>query len=227
MTLYLLQTTRNQIANFEFQYRNAGLVKCVFCTCDSLHCSKSPTHRTSLQSKFYSETRRSHFKTWLWSHRRARDMQIHTVGQKSTVKQEDPMWKFFKANSHFNGNNWSNLHFIWCGHMRFCCDDAAKVVLGWHNNFCKLFRPERFLLMRSFYESVFLFTTQCSSPNKAIAFNALFLWEHSHCVPEGAKRQWAAHGENSGNDRTHTRWDPFIVYTLLDFLLLFTCVGCK
>jgi len=34
---------------------------------------------------------------------------------------------------------------------------------------------ERFLLMRSLYESVFLFTTQCSSPNAAMAFNALFL----------------------------------------------------
>ena len=33
-------------------------------------------------------------KTWLRSHRRASDMQIRTVSQKSTVKQEDPVLKF-------------------------------------------------------------------------------------------------------------------------------------
>jgi len=33
------------------QYRNAGVVKCVVCMCYGLHCSKSPTCRTSLQWK--------------------------------------------------------------------------------------------------------------------------------------------------------------------------------
>jgi len=37
---------------------NAGLVKCVFCTCCRLHCSKSPTRRTSLQSKVLQWNRR-------------------------------------------------------------------------------------------------------------------------------------------------------------------------
>ena len=34
------------------------------------------------------------------------------------------------------------------------------------------------------------------------AFNALFLWEHSLCAPEGAERRWAASGENSWNGQT-------------------------
>jgi len=71
-----------------------------------------------------------------------------------------------------------------------------------------MLQTKRFLSMRSFYESGFLFTTHCSSPNVAIAFNVLFLWEHSLCAPGGAERQWAAHGENSGNGRTYTRRDP-------------------
>jgi len=62
--------------------------------------------------------------------------------------------------------------------------------------------------MRSFYESVFLFTTHCSSPGATIAFKALFLREHSLCAPGGAERQWTARGENSGNGRTYTRRDP-------------------
>jgi len=32
--------------------------------------------------------------TWLRCHRSARDTQIHTASQKSTAKQEDPVWKF-------------------------------------------------------------------------------------------------------------------------------------
>jgi len=43
----VFKTTRRQIATFAFQYGNAGMVKCVFCTCCGLHCSKSPTRRTS------------------------------------------------------------------------------------------------------------------------------------------------------------------------------------
>jgi len=35
-----------------------------------------------------------HIKTWLRSNRCARDTQIRTASQKSTVKQEDPVWKF-------------------------------------------------------------------------------------------------------------------------------------
>ena len=62
--------------------------------------------------------------------------------------------------------------------------------------------------MRSFCESVFLFTTQCSSPSEPFGSNALFLWEHSLCAPEGAERQWAARGENSRNGRTYTWRDP-------------------
>jgi len=62
--------------------------------------------------------------------------------------------------------------------------------------------------MRSFYESVFLFTIQCSSPSEPFGSNALFLWEHSLCAPGGAERQWAARGENSRNGRTYTWRDP-------------------
>jgi len=35
-----------------------------------------------------------YIKTWLLSQRCARDTQIRTSGQKSAVKQEDPVWKF-------------------------------------------------------------------------------------------------------------------------------------
>jgi len=66
---------------------------------------------------------------------------------------------------------------------------------------------ERFLSMRSFYESVFLFTIQCSVPTR-FGSNALFLWEHSLCAPGGAERQWAARGENSRNGLTYTWRDP-------------------
>jgi len=35
-----------------------------------------------------------YIKTWLRSHRCASDTQMRTASQKSTVKQEDPVWKF-------------------------------------------------------------------------------------------------------------------------------------
>jgi len=35
-----------------------------------------------------------YIKTWLRSHRCASDTQIGTASQKSTVKLEDPVWKF-------------------------------------------------------------------------------------------------------------------------------------
>jgi len=35
-----------------------------------------------------------YIKTWLRSQRCASDTQIRTTSQKSTVKQEDPVWKF-------------------------------------------------------------------------------------------------------------------------------------
>ena len=60
----------------------------------------------------------------------------------------------------------------------------------------------QFLLMRFFYDNVFLFTIQCSSPSKHVAFNSLFQWKHFLCAPEGAERRWAASGENSLNGRT-------------------------
>jgi len=35
-----------------------------------------------------------YIETWLRSHRCASDTQIRTASQKSTVKQEDPVWKY-------------------------------------------------------------------------------------------------------------------------------------
>jgi len=74
-----------------------------------------------------------HIETWLWSHRCASDTQIRTASQKSTVKQDDPVWKFFQANSHFIRNIWSSLHFIWCAHLSFaflwcCCKSCVASV---------------------------------------------------------------------------------------------------
>jgi len=61
---------------------------------------------------------------------------------------------------------------------------------------------KQFYSMLFFYDSVILFTKQCSSPSKHFAFNSLFLWEHSLCAPEGADKRWAAPGENSWNGQT-------------------------
>jgi len=47
---------------------------------------------------------------------------------------------------------------------------------------------KQFYSMLFFYDSVILFTKQCSSPSKHFAFNSLFLWEHSLCAPEGAEK---------------------------------------
>ena len=60
---------------------------------------------------------------------------------------------------------------------------------------------EQFLSMHFFYDSI-LFTKRCSPPSEHFALNALFLWEHSLCAPEGAERQWAAPGQNSWNGQT-------------------------
>jgi len=76
----------------------------------------------------------------------------------------------------------------------YCRDFSLRAA-----TLCVADLTERFLSIRSFYESVFLFTTHCSSPGAAIVFNALFLWEDSLFAPGGAERQWAARGENSGN----------------------------
>jgi len=43
----------------------------------------------------------AYIKTWLRSHKCDSDTQICTARQKSTVKQEDPVWKFLQANAHF------------------------------------------------------------------------------------------------------------------------------
>jgi len=48
-----------------------------------------------------------YIKTWLRSHRCDSDTQIRTASNKSTVRQEDPVWKFFQANAHF-------IRTIWC-----------------------------------------------------------------------------------------------------------------
>ena len=50
-----------------------------------------------------------YIKTCLRSHRCASDTQIRTASQKSTVKQEDPMWKLLQANAHFIRTIWCSL----------------------------------------------------------------------------------------------------------------------
>ena len=54
-----------------------------------------------------------YIKTWR-SHRFASDTQIRTTSQKSTVKQEDPMWKFMSANVRFIELFGAVFLFIWC-----------------------------------------------------------------------------------------------------------------
>jgi len=52
-----------------------------------------------------------YIKPWLRSHRCASNTQIRSAGQKSTVKQEDPVWKSLQANAHFI----RIFLCIWCG----------------------------------------------------------------------------------------------------------------
>ena len=73
---------------------------------------------------------------------------------------------------------------------------SANVIFGQER------LTEQFLSMRFFHDSVIPFTKRCSSPSEHFAFNALFLWEHSLCAPEGAERRWAAFAENSWNGQT-------------------------
>ena len=49
-----------------------------------------------------------YIETWLRSHRCDSGTQIRTASQKSTVKQENPAWKFLQANAPF-------IRIIWCG----------------------------------------------------------------------------------------------------------------
>jgi len=81
-------------------------------------------------------------------------------------------------------------------------DNATKVMCVANVIFRQERLIEQFLSMRFFYDSVILFTKRCSSSSKHFAFNALFLWEHSLCAPEGAARRWAAFGENSWDGQT-------------------------
>jgi len=57
----------------------------------------------------------AYIKTWLRSHRCASDTQIRTASQKSTVKQENPVWKFLQANAHFIRTIWCSFPFylVW------------------------------------------------------------------------------------------------------------------
>jgi len=82
------------------------------------------------------------------------------------------------------------------------CDNATEVMCVVDVIFGQEGLTEQFVSKRFCYDSVFLFTTQCSSPSEHFAFNALFLWEHSLFAPEGARRRWVALGENSWNGRT-------------------------
>ena len=77
------------------------------------------------------------------------------------------------------------------------CAYCSLRLLRWCCKSCVAGLTDGFLSMRCFHESVFLFTAQCSSPGEAVAFNALFLWEHSLFCAWGAARQWAARGKNS------------------------------
>jgi len=56
-----------------------------------------------------------YIKTCLRSHRCASDTQIRIAGQKSTVKQEDPVWKFLKVNAKFIRTICCSLpfYFVW------------------------------------------------------------------------------------------------------------------
>jgi len=85
---------------------------------------------------------------------------------------------------------------------RAYCDNATKVMCVANVIFGQERLTKQFLLMCFFYASVILFTKWCLSPSEHLAFNELFLWEHSLCAPEGTERPWAVHGENSWNGQT-------------------------
>jgi len=91
------------------------------------------------------------------------------------------------------------LRFFDSSRSRVYCDNATKVMCVANVIFGQERLTEQFLSMLFFYDSAILFTKRCSSPSEHFAFNALFLWEHSLCAPEGAERQWAAPDENSWN----------------------------
>jgi len=82
------------------------------------------------------------------------------------------------------------------------CDNATKVICVANVIFGQECLTEQFLSMHFFYDSVILFTKQRSSTSDHFTFNALFLWEHSLCAPEGTERWWAAAGENSWEGQT-------------------------
>jgi len=94
------------------------------------------------------------------------------------------------------------LRFFDSRSSRAYCDNATKVMCLANVIFGQEGLTERFLSMLFFCDSVIPFTKRCSSTSKHFTFNALFLWEHSLCAPEGAERQWAAPGENSWNGQT-------------------------
>jgi len=56
-----------------------------------------------------------YIKTWLRSHRCSSGTQIRTARQNSTVKQEDPVWKFLSENAHFIRTIWCSLPFFGVG----------------------------------------------------------------------------------------------------------------
>jgi len=94
------------------------------------------------------------------------------------------------------------LRFFDSSSSRVYCDNATKVMCVANVIFGQERLTEQFLSMHFFYDSITLFTKRCSSPSEHFAFNALFLWEHSLCAPEGSERWWAAPGENSQNGQT-------------------------
>ena len=56
-----------------------------------------------------------YIKTWLRSHKCAGDTQSCAASQRSAVKQEDPVWKYLQANSHFIRTIWCSLalYLVW------------------------------------------------------------------------------------------------------------------
>jgi len=101
-----------QIAKFAFQYRNVGMVKCVFCTCCSLHCSKSPTSRTSLQWNRKIRLKRG------W------DLTDVLATRRFALLVKSLQWK--RNIQCGNSFSWILTSFIWALHFS---DDAAKLVL--------------------------------------------------------------------------------------------------
>jgi len=85
--------------------------------------------------------------------------------------------------------NVCNLRVFDSRSSRAYCENATKVMCVANVIFGQERLTERFLSMHFFYDSVILFTKQCSSTSEHFAFNVLFLWQHSLCAPEGAERQ--------------------------------------